>query len=80
MLITIKYFGMLVEDTKTTEEILNFDTKSITIKELKKFICKRYRGLESKTYNIAINQKIAGYNDLITDGNELALLPPFAGG
>lgn len=36
--------------------------------------------LKSMTYKIAVNKKMADENILLTNGCEVALLPPFSGG
>ena len=40
----------------------------------------RYPALEKAPYIIAVDKKIVTENTLLTGGNTVALLPPFAGG
>jgi len=80
MLVTIKYFGMLTEHTKLQEEPIKISSKTTSIQELENTIILKYPSLQSSTYNIALNQKIVDKKQLLNNGDELAFLPPFAGG
>ena len=80
MLITIKYFGMLVEITNTTQESYQYDLEGISINDIELSILSKYPNLKNTTYNIAVNQQIATKNQPVKNGDELAFLPPFAGG
>jgi molybdopterin synthase sulfur carrier subunit len=78
MTLIIKYFGRTTEASGKEEEVLSNHYSSI--KELKKDLLIRYPELVNMNFKIAVNQTlIDGDYDLI--GNEeIALLPPFAGG
>ena len=78
MSLTIKYFGMLAEATKCDEELL--EVSDCTIKELTDKLLENHPGLKSKNFKIAVNQSLADEDILITSNDEIALLPPFAGG
>lgn len=80
MLINIRYFGMLVEITNTEQETFSKETNSCLLKDICKEITNKYPKLLNSTYNIAVNQKIAQDQTIINNGDELAFLPPFAGG
>ncbi|NJB83194.1 MoaD/ThiS family protein [Wenyingzhuangia aestuarii] len=80
MLITIKYFGMLTELTKQHQETLNTPDAVMTIQDLELLITAKYPALKNTTYNIAQNQKIGNKQQQLNNGDELAFLPPFAGG
>lgn len=80
MLITIKYFGMLTELTKQHQETLNTPDAVLTIQDLELLITAKYPALKNTTYNIAQNQKIGNKQQQLNNGDELAFLPPFAGG
>jgi molybdopterin synthase sulfur carrier subunit len=78
MTLTVKYFGMTAEASgKSEEELLE---SYGTTQELKEALQERHPKLGSMNFKMAVNQTmIAGDFDLI--GNEeVALLPPFAGG
>ena len=79
MLIIVKYFGMLVEQTHKQQETLEFSENS-TVKTLESIILSKYPLLKNSSYNIALNQKIVTKKSILSNGDELAFLPPFAGG
>lgn len=75
--IKVIYFGQIVEITSCTEELISIEKG--TVSSLKTHLIQKYPALETASYRIAQNQKITIETDLIT-GEEIALLPPFAGG
>ena len=77
MMITIKYFGLIAEVTQCKEENINFSGSLIS--ELLLFLFSKYPDLKNKDFQIAQNQEFVSIDTKVT-GNELALLPPFAGG
>lgn len=76
-MITIKYFGLIAEVTQCKEENINFSGSLIS--ELLLFLFSKYPDLKNKDFQIAQNQEFVSIDTKVT-GNELALLPPFAGG
>ncbi len=80
MLITVKYFGMLTEQTHKQEETLTFESQNNDIQSLETSILHKYPELKKMSYNIALNQNIVAKTTVIHNGDELAFLPPFAGG
>lgn len=78
MKVTIKYFGLVAEAAERFEEILELDG-AITASELKAQCLNGLAIADKDSVQIAVNQNL---NDKITikDGDEVALLPPFAGG
>ncbi len=70
-------FGIL-EDIVGSKELIISESNSSD--ELLKNIKKQYPELENKTFQIAVNQQIINTNTTLNDGDEIALLPPFAGG
>lgn len=79
MLVTVKYFGMLLEQVDLAHETLELK-ENTSIQELESLLLERYPSLENMTYNIALNLSITDKTTLLKDGDELAFLPPFAGG
>lgn len=75
----VRYFGMIAEALKTTSE-------EIDISELNKagsfrlFFENKYPLLSGMSFQIAINNELTETIDTNTAINEIALLPPFAGG
>ena len=78
MKLNIKYFGMIPEWAGTENGELDFSGTSVA--ELRAEVEKRIPGLNSASYQIAVNHVIAAEDTIITLGDEIAILPPFAGG
>ncbi|MBR9855726.1 MAG: MoaD/ThiS family protein [Algicola sp.] len=78
MTVTIKYFGLVAEAAERFEEILELDGV-LTASELKAQCLNGLAIADKESVQIAVNQNL---DDKITlkDGDEVALLPPFAGG
>ncbi|MCP4440402.1 MAG: NTP transferase domain-containing protein [Aureispira sp.] len=79
MEVTIKYFGLISEALEKEQEVMNLQQNS-TAKTLREELENQYPKLKDKNYQIAINQAIANTETSISLGDEIALLPPFAGG
>ena len=77
MYINIKYFGQIDELTQTKEENLEFS--GIIVSELVETLYLKYSNLRTKNFQIAQNQELVSMETELT-GNDIALLPPFAGG
>ncbi|MBJ7880410.1 MoaD/ThiS family protein [Gelidibacter salicanalis] len=77
MHIEIKYFGMLAEVTGCSSEILELSVTPVS--GLKEFLFKKHPGLQQKDFRIAQNQELVSEETMLT-GQEIAILPPFAGG
>ncbi|AUP77627.1 MoaD/ThiS family protein [Flavivirga eckloniae] len=77
MLITIKYFGQIAEVTQQEEESLEFSGGLIS--ELIEQLYGKYNLLKDKDFKVAQNQELVNLETVVS-GNEIALLPPFAGG
>ncbi|MFD2517478.1 MoaD/ThiS family protein [Salinimicrobium flavum] len=77
MEVTIKYFGSLAEVTRCEEENLFFSGSYIS--ELLDFLYTKYSGLKDKEFQVAQNTELVSLIDKLT-GNQIVLLPPFAGG
>ena len=75
--IRVKYFGILTDITGNYEELIDLD--SVVVSDLLEFLFKKYPELQTKEFQVAVNQEIANPNTEIR-GSEVALLPPFSGG
>jgi molybdopterin synthase sulfur carrier subunit len=77
MEITVLLFGNLAHIAETNKLIVQDvkDTGSVNDLMLSKF-----PGFKNKKYIIALNQQLIKDNQNLKDGDELAFLPPFAGG
>ncbi len=77
MYITVKYFGQIAEFTQLQEESLEFS--GTLISEFLDLLYSKYDVLKTKNFQVAQNQELVSIETELT-GNEIALLPPFAGG
>ena len=78
MKLNVKYFGMIAEWAGS--EIGQLDFSGTSVAELRSQIEKLIPGLNSASYQIAVNHVIATDEAIITLGDKIAILPPFAGG
>lgn len=77
MEVKVKYFGLIADHLKKSEEELSIPTESA--KDLKAFFKQLYPTLSKLTYQIAVDQQFT--NEFTSNQvQEIALLPPFAGG
>jgi len=77
MNINIKYFGQIAEVTQVEHE--QFDFNNQTVSELIEALISKYPELKNKDFKVAQNQELVDIETQLT-GDEIALLPPFAGG
>ncbi|WP_370476617.1 MoaD/ThiS family protein [Tamlana flava] len=77
MIVNIKYLGQIAEATQKIEESLECSESSIS--ELLERLTVKYPDLKTKDFKVAQNQKLVD-NDTKLTGQEIAILPPFAGG
>ncbi|MBC7417847.1 MAG: MoaD/ThiS family protein [Pedobacter sp.] len=77
MEIIIKYFGQIAEETGTHQEVLEISNRDI--EGVKSFLIDKYSLVYDDSIRIAINQKLDS-NAMLEDGDDVAFLPPFAGG
>jgi len=77
MEIDVLFFGVLAEVTRTGfrhyNDINSFGDLMLRIKD-------EFPETVHYNYRIAVNKEITDDNPAIKDGDEVALLPPFAGG
>lgn len=80
MILTLKYFGLLVDITQIKEEVVTVEESKITVSVLKSRMENSYPKLKNTHYSIAVNQSMVQVDYAIHEGDVVALLPPFAGG
>lgn len=78
MILNLKYFGMIAEATSKENEVVNFDKS--TTNDLIDELVKEYPNIKNLNYKIAVNQSIVADNYELKENDEIAILPPFAGG
>ena len=76
--IIIKYFGAITDVTHKKEESFHFKNGG-SLKDLQAELEQRYPGIQNIPYSVAQNQIIIKQG-IIGEGDEITLLPPFAGG
>ena len=79
MPITVLFFGSLTEVTQA-ERVELAGPAALDVQALRLYIERLYPGLTGKPYRVAINQEFSGEGDALRDGDEVAFLPPYAGG
>lgn len=77
MKITVLFFGNLLQLANTSKLVLHNvnDTQTANNELIKKF-----PEFKNSKYILALNQQLVKENTELKDGDELACLPPFAGG
>jgi molybdopterin synthase sulfur carrier subunit len=78
MKVHIKYFGQVAEKTGRQTELIEVSA-SIDSSAINELLKGKY-GLEEITYRISVNQHLLSREVTIQENDEVALLPPFAGG
>lgn len=78
MKLTVKYFGMIAEWVGTSENEIDFSGS--TVSDLKSQLERSCSELNGISYQVAVNHKISADDTGLHESDELAILPPFAGG
>ena len=73
----ILLFGVLAEEAGTSSIVSEYTGD---LEGLKKEIEKDYPAFAGYDYKISVNKILADGNSMIKEGDEVAFLPPFAGG
>lgn len=78
MKVTIKYFGMIAESAGKMEEVLNLP-EDFSAENLKDQQVEKYKFKDPEAVQLAVNQQL-NQDIKLKEGDEIAFLPPFAGG
>ncbi|CAM4314135.1 MoaD/ThiS family protein [Gillisia hiemivivida] len=78
MKVTLKYFGVIAESAGKSEEVLELQ-QGLSVRDLKNQQIKKYQIQDAESVQIAVNQNLDKEVEL-KEGDEVAFLPPFAGG
>ena len=78
MRLKVRYFGMITDWVGTDCEDIEMEGKSV--QDLQKELISSIPQLETITIQIGVNQSIASSETLLNESDEVAILPPFAGG
>ena len=81
--VRVKLFATLKDLAGVDSKTIDCDD-GINLEQLTSIIVDKMPGLkdilETRRVFISINQEMAQKNDIVKDGDEIALLPPFSGG
>lgn len=77
MEVTVLFFGVLAEITKTRIKVYS-EIKSIA--SLKLLVADDFPEIAHYKFRISVNRELITDDKLLKDGDEIAFLPPFAGG
>lgn len=78
MKLTVRFFGQLAELTGENEKVMEVPS-GISVAALKKQIANGNDLWQASTFLVAVNQSVVE-DKILSDGDEVAFLPPFAGG
>jgi molybdopterin converting factor small subunit len=76
-MVKVKFFGQLTDITQVNETII--DEVKDTQQALE-ILNERYPKLKSLMFKLAVNQEVIHDKKMLNSGDELACMPPFAGG
>lgn len=76
--VTIKYFGAIAEVTGMTHETVELTNVGNSVEELRAYCLNKY-SIGDLSFQLAVNQNLNS-SEALKDGDEVAFLPPFAGG
>lgn len=78
-MITVNYFGNIAEAAQSDSETLEYNALSLA--ELLELLDSKY-AIGQFPFQVAVNRKIVSKQQILnlSDSDEIALLPPFAGG
>ncbi|MGF9963611.1 molybdopterin converting factor subunit 1 [Bacillus rhizoplanae] len=77
-MITVLLFAHLQEEAGAPQ--LQIDVQNLAVSELKELVTKDYNVSLSQHTMVAINEEYANEDDIIQDGDVVALIPPVSGG
>jgi len=77
MKINVLFFGILTDIVGASSLVVK-DAENI--RQLKSWLWKNYPKTKDMDFQIALNKNIIDGKSELKDGDEVALLPPFAGG
>lgn len=77
MTVLVRYFGSIAEVTGLSEEKIQLSEGRLST--LKSTCLDKYPGISELTFQLAVNHSL-DTNETLSEGDEIAFLPPFAGG
>jgi len=82
MRVTVLYFAVVRELVGREQEALELPASVLTVGQFAAWIPSRHPGLEGRmgSVRVARNEEFAAEENLVAEGDVLALIPPVAGG
>lgn len=77
-MITIHYFAGVREITGTPRESLSYSGH--TVEQLRDALIQKYPGMQGSAVQFAVNEEYALPDDVLNEGDVVALIPPVSGG
>ena len=77
MEISVLFFGELAEVARANKIAVQNIEDTISLTE---WMIEKYPALKNRTYRMAVNKEVISGNRNLNNGDEIALLPPYAGG
>ena len=77
MKITVQFFGVLA-DVVAEQRLTLHDVKSV--EELEKQLVRQHPEFKRYLYRVFVNKEMISGNKSLSNGDEVAMIPPFAGG
>lgn len=78
MELKFKYFGLLADELGLSNELRKVNSNLLS--HIREELESQYWQLKTTPYRVAVNQEMVEDELVLTEGDELAFLPPFAGG
>jgi molybdopterin synthase catalytic subunit len=80
MKVNVLLFGRLTNVSGGKELSLLIDGESCSVKEMLSSLCDIHPRLRDEPFRVVVNQSISHDDEMISDSDEVALLPPISGG
>ncbi|MFV0529955.1 MAG: MoaD/ThiS family protein [Flavobacteriales bacterium] len=78
MKVKVKYLGLIADHTRVEEE--TFELEKATFEDLENRLVSKYAFLYEISYKITVNHAFGEKGMILNEKDEIAVLPPFAGG
>jgi molybdopterin synthase sulfur carrier subunit len=77
-MITVHYFAGVKELTGTAQESVSLAGQ--TVAQLRSWLAEKYPGMAERSIQVAVNEEYALPDDVLSEGDVVALIPPVSGG
>jgi molybdopterin converting factor small subunit len=80
MIVFVKYFGLIKDETHVDEEFLELNLNMSLTGFIEETLFIKYPSLNKIDFRVAVNNEICDNNHQISDEDKLSILPFFSGG